>query len=404
MFSNAPGDVDTTTGAWRPLARLALAVTGIVAALTAAPDVLGVSGALDTAGPASGVLSALAFFVWLLVCFGTVVVAETRPRAGLVAALAVTLVSVVAAPSTPLTVFVVLGAVAVVTAWRDARASLLASLAGGGAVVAWVALGRPLDLPLGDQAGLDADRWGPGLLVLAGLLVLHLLVRSQRREQRLWLDRTVLEAREGRVAEREGVVAERARLARDLHDVVAHHVSLIAVRAETAPYTHPDLDPAARTVLTEVATDARLALDELRGVLGILGRSQDDDRSPQPGWAEVQALVERTRGAGVEAELTGDLAAPVPPSVGYVAYRVVQEALTNARRHAPGQPVSVTMRVHPDGATVTVRNAAASAVGSNPSGRGLAGMRERVEGLGGRLTVGPRGEEFVVEAVFGAPS
>ena len=168
-----------------------------------------------------------------------------------------------------------------------------------------------------------------------GLAAWRLRVSGQRE-----LERKALAARSGEVEQQAAVVEERARLARDLHDVVAHHVSLIAVRAETAPYTHPDLDPQARSVLGDIAADARLALDELRGVLGILGRSGAVERAPQPTWSDITALVERTRSAGVDIEMIGDTSAEVGPSAGYAAYRVVQEALTNARKHAPGARVT----------------------------------------------------------------
>ena len=179
---------------------------------------------------------------------------------------------------------------------------------------------------------------------------------------------------------------ERSRLARDLHDVVAHHVSLIAVRAETAPYTYPDLSADARLILSEIATDSRTALDELRGVLGILRRL----RRRRPTYAA--ALRDPTSAAWcsrrsqatdvVSASLQG--LETVQPTPGYVAYRVVQEALTNARRHAPGAPVDVT--AHGDGAggiRVLVTNRVSEQGDAEP-GRGLTGMAERVAAVGGR--------------------
>ena len=151
-------------------------------------------------------------------------------------------------------------------------------------------------------------------------------------------------AGERRAVENEAAVLdERSRLARDLHDVVAHHVSLIAVRAETAPYTYPDLSTDARLILSEIATDSRTALDELRGVLGILRRSDDAGRrTPQPSAIDIGGLVLKAQSTTdvVSASLQG--LETVQPTPGYVAYRVVQEALTNARRHAPGAPVDVT--------------------------------------------------------------
>ncbi len=201
------------------------------------------------------------------------------------------------------------------------------------------------------------------------------------------------------------VVGERSRLARDLHDVVAHHVSLIAVRAETAPYTYPDLSADARLVLSEIASDSRTALDELRGVLGILRRSDDTGRrTPQPSAIDIGGLVLKAQSATdvVSASIQG--LETVQPTPGYVAYRVVQEALTNARRHAPGAPVDVT--AHGDGAggiRVLVTNRVSEQGDAEP-GRGLTGMAERVAAVGGELETGVRAGEFVVDARLPAQS
>lgn len=185
------------------------------------------------------------------------------------------------------------------------------------------------------------------------------------------------------------VVAERARLARDLHDVVAHHVSLIAVRAETAPYTVPNLSPAGRTLLAAIADDSRRALDELRGVLGILRRSGEDPAlAPQPTAGDVALLVESARDGGDDIEWEPVDLAGVEPAAGYAAYRVVQEALTNARRHAPGARVLLETLIEGPGDLVVRVGNPATGMGTG-EGRGLAGMRERVEALGGRLTVDP---------------
>ena len=224
-----------------------------------------------------------------------------------------------------------------------------------------------------------------------------------------WMRTSALRARraaylEARSAEVEGeavVVGERARLARDLHDVVAHHVSLIAVRAETAPYTYPDLQPEARVVLADIAMDARGALDELRGVLGVLRRADEGapERTPQPALADIATLVQSARAAGDQVVLDGDLAATVGSAQGYVAYRVVQEALTNARRHAPGKPVTVAVVGEGPRLRVRVTNPYLSASRHDDgSRRGLVGMRERVEAVDGELTAGPAGDLFVVEA------
>jgi signal transduction histidine kinase len=185
--------------------------------------------------------------------------------------------------------------------------------------------------------------------------------------------------------ELESVTSERARVARDLHDVVAHHVSLVAVRAESAPYVHPELGATARDVLGSIATDARDALDELRQVLTILQRAGHDDapRLPQPGSVDVASLVADARAAGQDVELVAPV--PVLPAAqGYVVFRAVQEALTNARRHAPGKPARVEVEIRSGVVGLRVTNPVDDAADVAPeAGRGLLGMRERAEALGG---------------------
>lgn len=232
--------------------------------------------------------------------------------------------------------------------------------------------------------------------VVAGL-VLALAEASRQTAERT----SALTAREGQVTRDAAVLDERARLARDLHDVVAHHVSLIAVRAETAPYAVEDLGAGGRQVLTDIAEDARRALDELRGVLGVLRRASEDPAlAPQPSAADIPALVERAAGSGEQVRWTQEPEGleTVPPAVGYAAYRVVQEALTNARRHAPGRPVEVTCRPGGRGIWLRVVTDVGRPLGSPVPGRGLTGARERVEALEGRFAAGPVADSFVVEA------
>jgi len=300
-------------------------------------------------------------------------------------------------------VFASLCAIAVSASWRDMRVAVAAAVIAELVIVGWLVSGGHMAAPFRADVNLDhgGTRVGLGVVygVVVGLVVLAgwALRRSAERE----LERRALAARAGDVEQQSAVVAERARLARDLHDVVAHHVSLIAVRAETAPYTHPAIGEEARGVLGDIAADARLALDELRGVLGILGRAGGPERAPQPTWSDIRALVERTRSAGVEVEMVGDPAVDVAPGAGYTAYRVVQEALTNARKHAPGSRVVVDLEATSQLLTVTVSTPLPPAAGSAATGGlGLVGMRERVEALGGRLLAGPVNEEFVVEAIL----
>jgi len=299
-------------------------------------------------------------------------------------------------------VFATLCAVVVTASWRDVRTSVVAAALAQLVIVGWLFSGGRMAAPFRAEINLQygGSRVVLGLLygVAVGLVALGAWALRKSAEHEL--ERKALAARSGEVEQESAIVAERARLARDLHDVVAHHVSLIAVRAETAPYTHPKIGEDAKGVLTDIAADARLALDELRGVLGILGRSGEAVRAPQPTWSDITALVERTRSAGVDIEVVGDASAEVSPSAGYAAYRVVQEALTNARKHAPGARVTVDLETTSQLLTVLVSTPLSGSPSPSGSGQGLVGMRERVEALGGRLLSGPVGEDFVVEAIL----
>ncbi|MGB0191848.1 MAG: sensor histidine kinase, partial [Nocardioides sp.] len=255
-----------------------------------------------------------------------------------------------------------------------------------------------------DTISVDFGRGQGGLelaaYAVAAALVLAVAEAARRSGERASRVRA-LEARAGEVEQQSAVTEERARLARDLHDVVAHHVSLIAVRAETAPYTTSDLGDGGKEVLAEIAADSRRALDELRGVLGVLQRSRTDpELAPQPTAADLPDLVARAADAGEPVTWTDGPSglAEVPAPIGYAAYRVLQEALTNARRHAPGRPVEVSVRGSGSGLWLRVVTRLAASVPDQKPGRGLTGARERVEALGGTFLAGPAGDTFVVEA------
>jgi signal transduction histidine kinase len=213
------------------------------------------------------------------------------------------------------------------------------------------------------------------------------------------------------LSQRDMLARERASIARELHDVVAHHVSMIAVRAGTAPYAIPGLPEPGQEAFAEIAREARTALTELRVVLGVLrDPAKASEATPQPRLGDIQALLERVRGAGTDVSwfVTGE-ARVLPASVELCGYRVVQEAVTNAGRHAPGSRVTVTMTYEPEGLAVTVANTAApggagarAAADAGPgTGFGLVGLRERVAMLGGQITTGPTpGGGFEVAAML----
>jgi signal transduction histidine kinase len=188
---------------------------------------------------------------------------------------------------------------------------------------------------------------------------------------------------------------ERARIARELHDVVAHHISMIAVQAETARLTTPGLPAAGAQRFAEIGDTARSGLTEMRRLLGVLREDVGDtvgDRHPQPGLAQLAELIDSAReasGATARLIVSGPVR-PFDPGVELAAYRIVQEALTNARRHAPGTAVDVELRYSGSALRLRVRDngpGPASASAEGP-GHGLLGMRERAATVGGSLQTG----------------
>jgi signal transduction histidine kinase len=186
-------------------------------------------------------------------------------------------------------------------------------------------------------------------------------------------------------------LAERARIARELHDVVAHHVSMIAIQADTARLATPGMPEQGRERLETIGTTARDTMTELRRLLGVLRSDADDDagdlgdsRSPQPGLDRLDELVGGARAAGtpVRLVLAGQVG-PLPPGVDLTAYRIVQEALTNARRHAPGADVQIELRYTPDALHLRVRDNGPGPAGpaAESVGHGLLGMRDRAQAV-----------------------
>jgi signal transduction histidine kinase len=230
----------------------------------------------------------------------------------------------------------------------------------------------------------------PALVLMAMPLALGAALGSRQSA------RTALRQQQARADDalaRQGALAERARIAREMHDVVAHSMSMIAVRAETAPYRLGELPDDVRAEFADVAAAARQSLTEMQNLLGVLRADDAGERAPQPGLDDLEDLLQRTRAAG--AGLTWELETPdVPPALGLTAYRIVQQGLANAAEHAPGAPVRV--RVVPDGGALriaVVNGAAAAGRGSaRPAegrGSGLPGMRERATVHGGEVVAGP---------------
>jgi signal transduction histidine kinase len=243
----------------------------------------------------------------------------------------------------------------------------------------------------------DPAPWGEAVF---GGVVLFLAWYVGRR-LRLRNERAVQVLREQAAEARRIVIEERARIARELHDVVAHRVSLMTVQAGAAKAVAAEDPEGARRAMAAVEEAGRQALDELRHLLGVLRPETDlDGLGPQPGLADLPRLVEQIRGAGVDVSLATDgVSAELPARVDLFAYRIVQEALTNVLKHAgPGARTEVrlgtdrggiVLEVVDDGRGATVMPTPGVAE-EGARGHGLVGMRERALLLGGTLDAAPR--------------
>ncbi|MFF3321934.1 sensor histidine kinase [Streptomyces sp. NPDC002889] len=232
-------------------------------------------------------------------------------------------------------------------------------------------------------------------------------VRSRRafidaiRERAERAERTREEEARRRVAE------ERLRIARDLHDVVAHHIALVNVQAGVAAHVMDKRPDQAKEALAHVREASRSALDELRATVGLLRQSGDPEAptAPAPGLAVLDELVTTFRQAGLPVEVArADDGVTPPAAVDLAAYRIVQEALTNVQKHA-GAEAKAEVSVVRVGSTLEVtvldNGAEAEQSSTDGGGHGLLGMRERVTALGGRLSAGPRyGGGFRIQAIL----
>ena len=239
------------------------------------------------------------------------------------------------------------------------------------------------------------------LVVLVAVTVtaalLGMLVRSRRAQLDALRDRASALEREQESAAARGAAEERLRIARDVHDLVGHALSGIAVQSSTARLA---LDAGrfteARTALSAVESASRSALTEMRQLLGGLRAGDGGEYGPAPGVGNLPSLVEGLRTHGVAVTLSVGELGEVPGAASLAAYRVVQEALTNAVKHAAGSRVTVAVAVAESGGALlaTVEDYAPQAApqGERTGGHGLAGMRERVAGLGGEVSAGPAGD------------
>jgi len=205
-----------------------------------------------------------------------------------------------------------------------------------------------------------------------------------------------LEAEAGRAR-----AEEQARIARELHDVIAHNVSVMVVQAAAANDVFDARPDRAREALQAIEASGRKALDEMRRLLGVV-RGDGADYAPQPGIEQLDELVEHVRAAGLAVAISVQgTPRPLPAGVELSAYRVVQEALTNTLKHAQASRAEVALRYREQELDVEVRDDGVGGGNGNGSGRGLIGMRERVAAFGGSLDAGPAaGGGFAVGARF----
>jgi signal transduction histidine kinase len=223
------------------------------------------------------------------------------------------------------------------------------------------------------------------VVALAVMLVVRRVVGDRER-------RAQIAERERDLIAREAVVEERARIARELHDVIAHHVSMIVLQAGAERRVLDGANASTRDVLETVEQTGRSALTEMRRLLGMLRGDETEPLTPQPGLVDVPVLVEQLREAGlpVELEVEGDRR-ELPVGIELSAYRIVQEALTNALKHARDARTSVRVSYGPDSLELEiVDDGAPAAQPVERGGHGLVGMRERVALYGGSIEAGSR--------------
>lgn len=241
--------------------------------------------------------------------------------------------------------------------------------------------------------------WAFWLLVEVAVILLGVWVGTLRRQHRLVAERAATE-RELVARNQAAIAAERARIARELHDVVTHNVNVVVLQAMAADGVIDSQPERAHGPLAAIEASGREALVELRRLLGMLYDGQGDGHgsgapvAPAPGLADLPELVASVRraGADVSFELTG-CTASVPAALGLAVYRVAQEALTNVLKHAPGARAEVRVACTADAIEVEVVDGGAAHVHDGTvagAGRGLTGMRERVALFGGHVVTGPR--------------
>ncbi|MEV8089105.1 sensor histidine kinase [Streptomyces nigra] len=392
----------TATDTGLPLPRTARWREAAVVAAAGVLCLLGGTIQVDdtlTAPPAAAYLVALA----------SCAVLPVRRRAPLAALAGTTAVGVLVQPlGLLLTPPIVAPALIAAYAWvlaapTERRAAGAVSLAAAALLLASV-------VPLtGDLSWKDASRMGvvgasPLVAGVVGQTVRH------RRAYLAAVEERAARAEESREIEaRRRVAEERVRIARELHDLVAHQITLANAQAQVAAQFFDTRPDQSRTSLRDVVATTGQALDELRATVGLLRQTGDtaEPAEPAPGLAQLPELLETFRRAGLEVAVREEgTARPLPPGVDLTAYRIVQEALTNVTKHARTDRARIALTWHRDRVTVTVADDGPGGGGApeQPPGYGLIGMRERAMAVGGDLSAGRRPEGgFLVTARLPAP-
>ncbi|WP_309104343.1 histidine kinase [Microbacterium sp.] len=384
----------------RPLSRVALTLDISGAALlflVLMPSSL-VFYAPAPANQAVQGVAAFAIVLASILMFAGVAIGRLAPGLALIAAWAGAIVQMLAGfGPLPINIAVLLVLYAT-AAWGSRRVlwwGLASAIAGG--VVAAVYMVVVTGVAVGTGTGWD--------LLTAGTLI---LVASELALGFAWvcglLWRVILRSRRIREAQMKAEAAtaeeqERVRIARDMHDVVAHSLAVVIAQADGARYAAATKPELAQEALGTIAQTARGALSDVRMLLTQLRHRQGD--GPQPTLGDLETLFAQMRQAGVDPQVTVD---PMPPgeppaAIQLAVYRILQEALTNALRHGDGS-VDVHLAWLPDSVDVEVRNTVPSDASPGPGGHGLIGMRERAQLVGGNLQAERLGAQFIVRATL----
>ena len=271
-----------------------------------------------------------------------------------------------------------------VAAYAEERRAILGAAIVGGSILA-------IDIPR-LIAGTNPGDIIPAWLFYTTVWFIGRALRQHRLQSARLQDLAAQLELEREEKARAAVVEERSRISRELHDVIAHSVSVMVVQAQAAQRLLEGEQHEARQALGSIETTGRQALTEMRRMLGVLRRTDEElALSPQPSLEHLEALIEKVRASGIPVELRVEgQARPLPPGVGLSAYRIVQEALTNTLKHAGPARAEVMIHYRDDELEVEISDDGAGNGKGEGSGQGLIGMRERVALYGGTLESGKR--------------